>query len=85
MANSYIGTYKKKGVVIESTPYQSDRAMEILNAPYGDYMKLMADGEIEYTLQVWRTMPGYTCFYDAICRIYNNNLPSGTPDKIEVK
>jgi len=27
--------------------------------------------------RVWQTMPGHTCYYDALVRIANNDLPEG--------
>lgn len=50
-----------------------ERADEILksgNASFGNYRKYMTESEIAEINALWNTMPGHTCFYDAICRIY---------------
>ena len=39
---------------------------------WGNLMKFMTPEEIEYTFDLWRTMPGYTCFADAVNRIRKN-------------
>ncbi len=69
----------KVQIETESTPYNADRAREILDAPYGNYDVVMTDGEIAYTKDLWDKMPGHTCFYDAICRIYQNRIDNRGP------
>ena len=53
-----------------------DRAQEIVNAIHADKWgwqgrpdKYFRDGERAEVLVKWHTMPGYTCFADALYRI----------------
>jgi hypothetical protein len=51
-----------------------DRAQEILRtmSPFGELqMSKSEDAEVR---KVWQTMPGYTCFYDALVRIARNEI-----------
>lgn len=47
-----------------------ERALEILElgSQYCNYSDKMNDQEIFEVKALWDTMPGYTCFYDALCR-----------------
>lgn len=58
--------------------FGSDRAAEILQAGglWSDFDKYMSDGEIAFVKKVWRRMPGYTSFYDALCRIKKGECPA---------
>lgn len=61
----------KVRIETESIPYSANRAKEILDTQRnGNLTAVMSDGEIAYTYDLWDTMPGNTCFYDAVCRIY---------------
>ena len=53
-----------------------ERAQEILNSIYNDRWgwqcntdKFFRLGEREEVIRKWKTMPGYTCFADALHRI----------------
>lgn len=50
-----------------------ERAREVLHLgeQWSNYSDHMTQKEIDYTRALWKTMPGYTCFYDAIVRIAN--------------
>jgi hypothetical protein len=48
-----------------------ERAREIiqLGSRWVEYSKHMTDEEKKFVVEKWDTMPGYTCFYDALVRI----------------
>lgn len=50
-----------------------ERTKQVLmdGSQWSNYDKHMTEAEIAYVMDLWRKMPGYTCFYDAICRIAN--------------
>jgi len=57
---------------------EKERAQEILRCIYGlkynwqdseGVAKCFLPGEKEEVIEKWRTMPGYTCFADALIRI----------------
>ena len=49
----------------------SERAIEILIAGsrYCNWHQICTKEENEEIKAIWRTMPGHTCWYDALCRI----------------
>ena len=51
----------------------AERAKEILKlgAQYSNYSDKMTEAEYREVMALWVTMPGHTCFYDALCRIAN--------------
>lgn len=60
-----------------------ERAQEIIQSahdactcgPWSDWLdRVMQPGEREEVNQVWETMPGYTCFVDAIYRIARTHI-----------
>ena len=63
----------------------SERAAQIIeqaqaraiHGPWSDQLdKVMTAEERAEVLQLWRTMPGYTCFVDALLRI-KQGIPGG--------
>lgn len=52
------------------------RASEVLaiGSNYGEYRKHMTETEISEVIALWNTMPGYTCFADAIIRIAKGTI-----------
>jgi hypothetical protein len=48
-----------------------ERAQEIVcrGIVRSDYIKHMTDEEVIAVRKVWHTMPGYTCFFDALMKI----------------
>ena len=48
-----------------------DRANEILKlgSQWSNFSKHCTKEEEKEVMDKWNTMPGYTCFYDALCRI----------------
>jgi hypothetical protein len=48
-----------------------ERAQEILRfgSQYSNYSKQMTEQEVAEIIALWKTMPGYTCFYDAVVRV----------------
>lgn len=51
------------------------RAQELLRlgAQYSNYSKHTTEQEYAEIMALWNAMPGYTCFYDALCRIARGN------------
>ena len=66
---------------MQPTPFGPIRAHEIYAAakrvmPWVDGLRhAMTPGETEYVMEVWRGMPGDTCFVDAFFRILHNEEP----------
>ena len=48
----------------------SERAKEILKlgSKWGNFSKFVTKRENEEITNLWKSMPGYTCWYDALCR-----------------
>lgn len=77
---------RKVSIQADPQPYDSDRAAEILSLQCnGNLADHMTDGEVLFTHNLWRTMPGYTCFYDAVVRIYQGTEPQRFKDQLEGK
>jgi len=60
----------------------AERAAEIVQqaqatakyGPWSDQLdKVMSKAERDHVIALWNTMPGYTCFVDALLRIRNGN------------
>lgn len=53
------------------------RAAEVLQlgAQYSEYRKHMTPDEVDYVLAGWKRMPGFTCFHDALLRVYRQQHP----------
>lgn len=62
----------------EPTPFGPERAQEIHDASRSWFgpgpHQFMTDGEIAYVHEVWDTLPGHTCFMDALLRIARPDL-----------
>lgn len=60
-----------------------ERAREILQlgAQWSNYSDQMTPEEIAYVKRRWRHMPGYTCFYDALCRVAQQREPFGEVER----
>ena len=54
-----------------------ERAIEIYNAglKYSNWSDHMTEDEKRFVNEIWRHMPGYTCFYDALMRIVKGTIP----------
>jgi hypothetical protein len=65
--------YKRKTA---PTPFGWERAEEIIRktAAFESVDKFMSDGEAAFVKCVWNTMPGHTCFYDALLRILGRQV-----------
>lgn len=58
-----------------------ERAREIVcrGIVRSDYIKHMTDEEVIAVRRVWHTLPGYTCFFDALMKIANGEAKRKAP------
>ena len=56
---------------------EKDRALEIyqLGLKWSNWSNQCTPEEHRYINRMWDTMPGYTCFYDALVRICKGEKP----------
>ena len=54
-----------------------ERAREVIEAgrQYCNWEKFYTAEEKEFLNQVWDTMPGYTCRFDALLRVAKGEIP----------
>jgi hypothetical protein len=70
--------WRQGAMLVPATPISKERAKEIIEAaqarahctPWSDQLvRVMTQGEYHHVRNVWDTLPGHTCFVDALCKL----------------